>query len=384
MAGAGVGPGGSTAHPALSIPNGAPKFGTLVPNRVFVGGISSTTTESELHSLFSAFGNVKQTKIIQDRAGVSKGYGFVTFETEEEARRLQVQADNIMLKERKLNIAPAIKKQQTYSKPYDMGQPILNGGYYYSPSVSGTPYTYHNGLAMFTADTGQHTALGLALQQLPAKGAAAAQSATQPFPLLYGPSGAATTAMFLPTAGSAAAAQAAAVASVTQQQLQLQTAAATAAHINSINNVAAAAQSPTREAGKGGHGHDTSTSVGAGGSQPWRWTALTSGGAAAAGQPQVSCGPSAVTQHQAAAAVQAASLHAGSAAGGVTAGQLTGTPAAANHHLATQPGLNYAAQGANSGFIHPLETFHYIPSVFSTGLQHPGFVIPTPERQNNY
>lgn len=124
--------------------------------------------------------------------------------------------------------------------------------------VSGTPYTYHNGLAMFTADTGQHTALGLALQQLPAKGAAA-QSATQPFPLLYGdkitflnfffskknipgPSGAATTAMFLPTAGSAAAAQAAAVASVTQQQLQLQTAAATAAHINSINNVAAAAQ----------------------------------------------------------------------------------------------------------------------------------------------
>ena len=78
---------------------------------MFVGGISSTTTESELHQLFSAFGNVKQTKIIQDRAGVSKGYGFVTFETEEEARRLQVQADNIMLKERKLNIAPAIKKQ---------------------------------------------------------------------------------------------------------------------------------------------------------------------------------------------------------------------------------------------------------------------------------
>ena len=64
-----------------------------------------------MHQLFSAFGNVKQTKIIQDRAGVSKGYGFVTFETEEEARRLQVQADNIVLKERKLNIAPAIKKQ---------------------------------------------------------------------------------------------------------------------------------------------------------------------------------------------------------------------------------------------------------------------------------
>ena len=30
-------------------------------------------------------------------------------------------------------------------------------------------------------------------------------------------------------------------------------------------------------------------------------------------------------------------------------------------------------QGGSSGFLHPLETFHYIPSVFSTtGLHHPG------------
>merc|ERR1719192_2073332 len=108
---------GTMAPTTITIPNGAPKFGTLVPNRVFVGGISSTTTESELHQLFSAFGNVKQTKIIADRAGVSKGYGFVTFETEEEARRLQqAEADNIMLKERKLNIAPAIKKQQPFGR----------------------------------------------------------------------------------------------------------------------------------------------------------------------------------------------------------------------------------------------------------------------------
>ncbi|KAA0189180.1 hypothetical protein HAZT_HAZT012254 [Hyalella azteca] len=89
----------------------APKFGTVIPNRVFVGGISSSTTEQDLLELFSNYGTVKATKVINDRAGVSKGYGFVTFETEEEARRLTQEADNIMLKERKLNIAPAIKKQ---------------------------------------------------------------------------------------------------------------------------------------------------------------------------------------------------------------------------------------------------------------------------------
>lgn len=65
-----------------------PKYGTLIPNRVFVGGISCNTTECELMQLFSKFGTVRGTKIIMDRAGVSKGYGFVTFETEEEAKRL--------------------------------------------------------------------------------------------------------------------------------------------------------------------------------------------------------------------------------------------------------------------------------------------------------
>lgn len=83
----------------------------MVPNRIFVGGISSNTTESELLQLFSNYGTVKAAKIIQDRAGVSRGYGFITFESEDDAKRLQREADNITLRERKLNIAPAIKKQ---------------------------------------------------------------------------------------------------------------------------------------------------------------------------------------------------------------------------------------------------------------------------------
>ena len=90
--------GGGGSAPSLSSPGavtngGVPgiKYGTLVPNRVFVGGISNTTTEADLHKLFSSFGNVRATKIISDRGGTSKGYGFVTFETEEEARKLQAE-----------------------------------------------------------------------------------------------------------------------------------------------------------------------------------------------------------------------------------------------------------------------------------------------------
>jgi RNA recognition motif-containing protein len=61
---------------------------------------SGDTTESELCRVFSAYGNVKSTKIIVDRAGVSKGYGFVTFETEQEAQRLQTEVRQMKKKKR--------------------------------------------------------------------------------------------------------------------------------------------------------------------------------------------------------------------------------------------------------------------------------------------
>uniref|UniRef100_A0A2M4AYM9 Putative nucleolar protein fibrillarin nop77 rrm superfamily n=1 Tax=Anopheles triannulatus TaxID=58253 RepID=A0A2M4AYM9_9DIPT len=113
----------------------APKYGTLIPNRVFVGGISGDTTEAELCRLFSSYGNVKSTKIIVDRAGVSKGYGFVTFETEHEAQKLQNDCDCIVLRDRKLNIAPAIKKQTICA---------TNGAVYYAatpptPAINNIP-----------------------------------------------------------------------------------------------------------------------------------------------------------------------------------------------------------------------------------------------------
>jgi len=129
----------------------APKYGTVIPNRIFVGGISPSTTETDLSQLFSNYGNVRNSKIIFDRGGVSKGYGFVTFETEDEAKRLK-DADNIVLRDRKLNIAPAIMKQQAFTRTaYDGGHPPASP---HPPSQAyhqnGVPYTYLNGTAFFS------------------------------------------------------------------------------------------------------------------------------------------------------------------------------------------------------------------------------------------
>lgn len=83
----------------------------LIPNRIFVGGMSRETTEEDLLRYFAAYGNVKSAKIITDiNTGASKGYGFVTFASEEEALRLQKFGGIAILHNRKLNIGPAIKR----------------------------------------------------------------------------------------------------------------------------------------------------------------------------------------------------------------------------------------------------------------------------------
>lgn len=54
-------------------PLNAPRYGTTVPNRIFVGGITTDTNECDLESLFARFGTVSAVKIINDRAGVPRG-----------------------------------------------------------------------------------------------------------------------------------------------------------------------------------------------------------------------------------------------------------------------------------------------------------------------
>lgn len=54
--------------------------------RLFVGGLPFSTTEDQLSELFSQAGSVSSCKIITDRySGRSKGFGFVEFQSDEEA-----------------------------------------------------------------------------------------------------------------------------------------------------------------------------------------------------------------------------------------------------------------------------------------------------------
>ncbi|MFH1532387.1 MAG: RNA-binding protein [Pseudomonadota bacterium] len=55
-------------------------------NKIFVGGLAWATDDQGLMAAFEAFGNVTEAKVITDRmTGRSRGFGFVTFDTDEAA-----------------------------------------------------------------------------------------------------------------------------------------------------------------------------------------------------------------------------------------------------------------------------------------------------------
>jgi RNA recognition motif-containing protein len=55
--------------------------------KLFVGGLSWNTNEDSLRDGFSRFGNIEEAKVITDReTGRSRGFGFVTFASDDDAQ----------------------------------------------------------------------------------------------------------------------------------------------------------------------------------------------------------------------------------------------------------------------------------------------------------
>jgi len=56
--------------------------------KLFVGNLSFETTENDLQDAFAAFGTVAESNLMTDRTtGRSRGFGFITMSTPEEAQK---------------------------------------------------------------------------------------------------------------------------------------------------------------------------------------------------------------------------------------------------------------------------------------------------------
>lgn len=57
------------------------------PKKLYVGNLPFSTSEEEIKSMFAPYGEIVDVKLITDRySGRSKGFAFVEFATEDQAR----------------------------------------------------------------------------------------------------------------------------------------------------------------------------------------------------------------------------------------------------------------------------------------------------------
>ena len=76
--------------------------------KLFVGGLSYSTTSEGLRDTFAAVGTVESASIVTDRdTGRSRGFGFVEMASDEDARRAVGELDGRELRGRALRVSEA-------------------------------------------------------------------------------------------------------------------------------------------------------------------------------------------------------------------------------------------------------------------------------------
>jgi RNA recognition motif-containing protein len=82
-----------------------------VNNKLFVGNLPWSVDDASLEELFSSYGEVTSARVITDReSGKSRGFGFVEFESSEDAETAMNEMDGTDVEGRELNVDEAKPK----------------------------------------------------------------------------------------------------------------------------------------------------------------------------------------------------------------------------------------------------------------------------------
>ena len=81
--------------------------------KLYVGNLSFDTTENDIQDLFAEVGTVREAVLIQDKmTGKSRGFGFVTMSTDEEAQNAAQQLNGKDLHGRNLTVNEARPREE--------------------------------------------------------------------------------------------------------------------------------------------------------------------------------------------------------------------------------------------------------------------------------
>ena len=79
--------------------------------KLFVGGLSWDTTDDGLRKAFASYGEITEAKVITDRdTGRSRGFGFVTFARDEDAKTAISKVDGTSLDGKTIKVNEAQEK----------------------------------------------------------------------------------------------------------------------------------------------------------------------------------------------------------------------------------------------------------------------------------
>ena len=93
---------------ALFFPGKAGKRSAELDTRLHVGNLAYSTTEDDLRTLFAQSGTVSDVALIKDRdTGQSKGFAFVTMNTQVDAEKAVSMFNGYSLGDRELKVSPA-------------------------------------------------------------------------------------------------------------------------------------------------------------------------------------------------------------------------------------------------------------------------------------
>ncbi|KAH9624814.1 hypothetical protein KSS87_018130 [Heliosperma pusillum] len=125
-----------------TIPKGTIGSKDFRTKKIFVGGIPTSVTEDELSDFFSKFGLVREHQIMRDHSSNrSRGFGFVTFDSEESVDELLSKGNRIEFAGTKVEIKKAEPKKPNppapSSKRYNDSRSSYGGGGFSNDTYGG-------------------------------------------------------------------------------------------------------------------------------------------------------------------------------------------------------------------------------------------------------